>query len=155
MGCNGRILISDYMKELGKGDLIMIFVSDRYARSPYCMFELYEIARNSKFEKTTFGDRVLIIPIERVRFDDPEVLEHYFDYWERQLNKWKKLMERRLDQSTGSTYARYEKTKVIAQNLGNLVDWLTDINSSSLSLLSENDFQLVKEAIQKRFAGEG
>lgn len=146
--------ISQYMKELGKGDLIMIFVSDKYARSPYCMFELYEIARNSKFEKTTFGDRVLIIPIERIRFDDPDVLEQYFDYWERQLNKWKKLMERRLDQSTGSTYARYENTKVIAQNLGNLVDWLIDINSGSLSLLSENDFQLVKDTIKKRLADE-
>lgn len=143
-------LISQYMKELGKGVLIMIFVSDKYVRSPYCMFELYEIARNSKFEKTTFGDRVLIIPIERIRFDDPDVLEQYFDYWERQLNKWKKLIERRLDESTRSTYARYETTKVIAQNLGNLVDWLIDINASSLSLLSEKDFQLVKDTIQQR-----
>lgn len=143
-------LISDFMKELGKGDLVVVFVSEKYAKSPYCMFELYEIARNSKWDRATFSSRILIIPVERIRFDDPEVLEDYFDYWERQYNKWKKLMEKRLDQSTSSTYTRYENTKAIAQKFGDLSDWLIDVNSSSLSLLSADDFQLVKDAIQQR-----
>ncbi|MEZ5038675.1 MAG: COR domain-containing protein [Saprospiraceae bacterium] len=147
-------LISEFMKALGKGDLIVVFVSEKYAKSPYCMFELYEIARNSKWDRTLFSSRILIIPVEPIRFDDPEVLEEYFDYWERQYNKWKKLMEKRLEQSTGSTYTRYENTKAITQKFGDLSDWLIDINASSLSLLSENDFHIVKETIQKRLKTE-
>lgn len=143
-------LISEFMKELGKRDLIVVFVSEKYAKSPYCMFELYEIARNAKWDKSLFSDRILIIPLERIRFDDPEVLEEYFDYWVRQYNKWKKLMEKRVEHAASITYSRYEKTKAIAQKFGDLTDWLIDINSSTISLLSENDLQRIKEVIQKR-----
>ena len=44
------------------------------------------------------------------------------------------------------------KTQLIEQKFGDLADWLQDINASSLELLSENDFALLKEGLYKRLA---
>ena len=113
-------LISQFMKELGEGDLIVVFFSDQYARSPYCMFELFEIARNSKWDKELLRSRILPIPLERIRFDQPEVIDQYFDHWEKEEEKWAKLIINRLSQTSEAQHQRYTKTKEINQNLGEL-----------------------------------
>ena len=143
-------LISQYMKELGQGDLIVVFISDKYAKSPYCMFELYEIARNCKWDKELFRSRILPVPLDRIRFDQPDIIEQYFSYWESEEQKWEKLVKNRIAQLSDAQFKRYTNTKQINQNFGTLSDWLIDINSSDIKLLSENDFQMVKEAIKKR-----
>lgn len=145
-------LISQFMDELGKGDLIVVFISDKYAKSPYCMYELYEIARNSRWDRQVFKDRILPIPIERIRFDKPSVLDPYFDHWENEEQEWKQLIEKRIDRVSKAQTVRYHNTKAISQKFGELSDWLIDINSSSIELLSENDFRLVKNAIKSRIA---
>lgn len=145
-------LISEFMKDLGAGDLIVVFVSDKYVKSPYCMFELYEIARNNKWDKKLFASRILPVPVERIRFDDPSILDHYFEYWKQEEQKWEALIQKRLNQIAESQSKRYHNTKAIHQNFGNLSDWLTDINASTLKLLSDSDFAKVKEAIQKRMS---
>lgn len=142
--------ISDYMDKLGAGNLIVVFVSDKYVRSPYCMFELHEIARTSQWDKTAFRTRILPIPLKRIRFDDPDILDQYFDYWEDKLRKWEAFMAKRSRQIKEGQSKDYHRVQSIHQNFGDLASWLTDINSSNLALLSENDFEMVKKAITGR-----
>lgn len=143
-------LISEFMKETGQGDLVVVFISDKYVRSPYCMYELFEIARNSRWEKSEFAKRVLPVRVESLKLDDPMVLDEYFEHWEQEKDKWEAFMRKRMDAVTQAQSTRYHNTKEIQRQFGRLADWLADINSSSLKLLSENDFHLVKEAIVKR-----
>lgn len=143
-------LISAFMDKIGKGDLIVVFVSDKYARSPYCMFELYEIARNNKWEKQLFASRILPVAVERIHFDDPEVLDTYFEHWEKEETKWANLIQKRLNQINEAQLKRYNNTKAINQNFGNLSDWLTDMNAKTEAILRDNDFAEVKNAILTR-----
>ncbi len=145
-------LISEFMREIGEGDLIVVFVSDKYARSPYCMYELYEIARNCKFEKAEFSLKVLPIPVEFVAFDKPKVLNQYFDHWEQEEVEWAKIRLRR--QATQEQDRRYQITKKINNEFGSLVDWLADMNQSTIKLLKDNDFDGVKRAILDRIGGK-
>ncbi|MCB0855107.1 MAG: toll/interleukin-1 receptor domain-containing protein, partial [Bacteroidetes bacterium] len=46
--------ISEFMEDMGRGKLIVVFISSKYAKSPYCMFELFEIARNNRWDKEAF-----------------------------------------------------------------------------------------------------
>ena len=115
------------------------------------MFELYEIARNSKWEVQNFASKILPVPVEWIRFDDPDVLEKYFDYWENQEKKWEKLIQRRTGQISTAQSDRHQKTKSINQNFGQLADWLTDINAMNTELLSANNFEVIKQTVQKRF----
>ncbi|MFK8102184.1 MAG: TIR domain-containing protein [Saprospiraceae bacterium] len=143
-------LISKFMEEIGEGDLIVVFVSEKYAKSPYCMFELYEIARNNRWDKEAFTKRILPVPVEFIHFGDPDVLDYYFDYWGKQEQKWAAFLQKRIGQISEAQSKKYHNIKDIHQNFGKLSDWLIDINSSTTSLLKENDFQQVKAAILAR-----
>lgn len=143
-------LISKFMKEIGKGDLIVVFVSQKYAKSPYCMFELYEIARNNRWEKEAFAKSILPVPVEFIDFGDPDVLDEYFSYWEEQEQKWAKFVTKRIGQISEAQSQKYHNIKEINQNFGNLSDWLIDINASTVQLLKQNNFGQVKDAILQR-----
>ena len=143
-------LISQFMQELGKGDLIVVFVSDKYVRSEYCMYELYEIARNCQWEKQHFTQRILPVRVEKLTLDEPDTLEDYFDHWEKKQSKWERLIQKRLGQITSSQSDRYHKIKQVHNSWGDLADWLMDINAMTIPLLSQNDFEQVKTKIHER-----
>jgi len=144
--------ISQFMQELSRGDLVLIFQSDKYLRSPYCMRELYEIAINSRLDQDEFTKRVLIIPVESIRLDRPSISRKYMQYWEKVEKEWQTLIEEFTQQIYNEKFRRYENVKIIKNHFGKLSEWLIDINTLTDELLSENDFSLVKEAITKRLS---
>jgi internalin A len=69
--------ISDFMREIGRGDRIYVFLSDKYLKSPFCMFELFQVWDNSRRNAEEFHERVRLYvpddakiwkPIDRLRF---------------------------------------------------------------------------------------
>ena len=49
--------ITKFMRDIGKGDRIFVILSDKYLKSPFCMFELFEIWRNSRQYEDEFLKR--------------------------------------------------------------------------------------------------
>jgi internalin A len=143
-------LISKYMQELGRGDLILVFLSDAYVRSPYCMYELCEISRNQKREQELFRTRILPVPLEHISFDKPKVLKPYIGYWKNELKEWEELIKDDTDYISGQQFKRYEYTREITRQFGELSDWLIDINASRIDLLTADNFAVIKTAIKKR-----
>ena len=39
-------MIEDFMQEIGRGHAVVVVISDKYLKSPNCMFELVEIVKN-------------------------------------------------------------------------------------------------------------
>lgn len=142
--------IEEFMKEIGKGSLILVFISKRYFESHFCMFELSEILRNSNFEKDTFISRIVPIPVEHIDFTLPAVLEEYFNFWKKELETWSVFIKEKSDQIGPPQVERFNKVKTINQNLGAMMDWIADTNQSDLQLLSSDDFKTVKATILQR-----
>ena len=46
--------ITRFMQKLGAGDRVFVILSDKYLKSPYCMYELLEVWRNCKQEDEEF-----------------------------------------------------------------------------------------------------
>lgn len=139
--------ITEFMKQIGESSRIIVVVSDKYVRSPYCMFELYEIARNCKFDKKIFRERVFPIMAEFIDFARPKVLGEYLQYWEEQKKEWEELFNLRIKQLSTEQYARYDKVKLIGENISKLLDWLADMNTLNPMMLSENNFAEIKKAL--------
>lgn len=73
-------LISAFIDRLGKGKCIVVVISKKYLESEYCMFELYEIARQSNFDKIQFREKVILIMVEYVDFNNPAIIRHYISF---------------------------------------------------------------------------
>ncbi len=139
--------ISDFMARIGQGRNIIVAISKKYLHSPYCMFELFEIARNSDFDKYKFGEKVLPVMVEFVDFSKPAILEEYLGFWETEFRKWDDLIKSRSGSLSVEQFQRFDKIKMIYQNFGKLADWLIDMNSLNPALLSRNNFEEIKKAI--------
>jgi internalin A len=55
--------ISAFMERIGGADRVFIILSEKYLKSPFCMFELSEIWRTSRQNNTRFLDRVRAIAL--------------------------------------------------------------------------------------------
>jgi internalin A len=50
--------ISQFMQRIGAGGRVFVVLSDKYLRSGFCMYELFEIWRNSKWDDQDFLGRI-------------------------------------------------------------------------------------------------
>ena len=55
--------IAKFMKDIGQGDRIFVFLSDKYLKSPFCMFELFEIWRTCRLNEVELTKRVRLYPL--------------------------------------------------------------------------------------------
>lgn len=148
MNLGYRGLISEFMKELGCGDCIVV-VSDKYLRSPYCMYELLQIDRNAEFRKRICP---LVLPDAKIhRLADR--LE-YASFWKQEHERLRKAVE-----SVGvevlsleGSLKEYEKYRDITQNLDRLITLLADINTLTPVMLAADNFETLRLAIDQRLA---
>ncbi len=52
--------ISQFMQRIGAGGRVFVILSDKYLRSGFCMYELFEVWRNSKWDDQDFLGRVRV-----------------------------------------------------------------------------------------------
>lgn len=146
--------ISDFMSQIGRGKCIIVAISQKYVKSPYCMFELYEIARNSNFDKIQFREKVIPLRVELIDFNDPATLEKHFAFWDNEYKKWDELVKKRAEQLSVGQLQDYDRIKMIHQNFGRLTDWIKDMNTLNLQTLSADNFAAIKKAIIKKGAAD-
>lgn len=138
-------LISEFMKEIGRGSFVIVALSDKYLRSENCMFELYELYRNSNLEKEELLKKIFPIRVEPLNLSDPQVLKDYFSFWKAREEEWKILVnEYDADQK------KYRMIQAIRFSLTELLPFLNDINTMSGELITRNAFAPIKETIRKR-----
>lgn len=69
--------IVEFMKEIGKGEFIILIINDSYLKSKYCMFEVCEISKNEDYM-----ERIFPIVISGIEVDNLEKMYHYVEYWD-------------------------------------------------------------------------
>jgi internalin A len=149
-----RGFISEFIDRLGKGDLIVVVTSDKYFRSPYCMYELYKIALDSKLDKHQFAERILPINIEFIDFSEPSVFEYYDDYWESKCKEMDDLIKKKSRRIKTPQFELFDKIRTISDNYGDLVGWISDMNCLSVDIIKKNNFEIIRKAIEERLDKE-
>ena len=76
--------ISAFMRRIGTGDRVFVILSDKYLRSPHCMFELSEVWRNSRQEERTFLQRVRIYALPDANILKPTDWADWAIHWKQE-----------------------------------------------------------------------
>ena len=85
-------LISNFMRLIGEGDRVFVFISDKYLRSPYCMFELFEIWRNSRQDSSEFVRRVRFFTVDGTSIAKPGDWLEYAKFWRKECDELRRLI---------------------------------------------------------------
>jgi internalin A len=85
--------ISKFMDRIGAGGRIFAVLSDKYLKSPYCMYELMEVWRNCRQEEESFLERIRIIVLPDAKISRAVDRVRYANYWHDQLKELEKEMK--------------------------------------------------------------
>jgi len=137
--------IKAFMERIGQGNCVIVVISDKYLRSPNCMFELVEIAENKQFY-----DRVFPIMLSDVGIYDPVKRIEYVKHWEEKRAELAGAMKE-LDpanlQGIREDMDLYDR---IRDKISGLASILKDMNTLTPEMHRESDFSELYDAILNR-----
>lgn len=73
--------IEAFMRRIGAGDRVFVFLSDKYLRSAFCMFELCEVWRHSRQEAGLLRERLRLWTLDDADIWGPVGRAGYARYW--------------------------------------------------------------------------
>jgi formylglycine-generating enzyme required for sulfatase activity len=144
-----RESVRKFMERLGRGECVIVVISDRYLRSHNCMFELLEMAKNADFHARIF-------PIVLADADIYKGARRaaYIRYWEEQIEELNEAM-RGLKSQADLAGLRDEidlYTRIRAE-MARLTDILQDMNTLTPAMHEERHFETLIDHLQARLAG--
>lgn len=145
--------ISEFMKEIGRGSLIIVVISDKYLKSPYCMFELLEIFRKSGSEVSEMREKIFPIVLDDAKIYNPAEVVNYVDFWKEKRDE---LNEKILTVGLANASGMVDDFKIyheVTSNISLLISLLKDLNSLNPQALSDDNFIGIKNAILASVTG--
>ena len=79
--------ISTFMKRIATGDRVIVVLSDKYLRSPFCMYELYEIWFQARGEDDRFLKRIRVFTQPDAKIWTPLDRADYAIHWDEEYQK--------------------------------------------------------------------
>jgi internalin A len=125
--------ISKFMQRIGRGNRVFVVLSNKYLKSPDCMYELYELWRNCRQDDQEFLRHVRVYTLPGTEIWTPLARAKCAEYWE---NEYREL-EPRLRHLGESDFRRYRCMKAFYEQIGEILATVTDI-------LQPQDFEQLK-----------
>ena len=137
--------ITGFMERIGQGNCVIVVISDKYLRSPNCMFELVEIAENRDFHDRTFPvvltDADIYDPVKRIE---------YVKYWERKRDELAVAMKSVDPANLQGIREEMDLYHRIRDKVSGLTSVLKDMNTLTPEMHQGSNFSALIEAIEKR-----
>jgi hypothetical protein len=137
--------IRAFMQRIGQGSCVIVVISDKYLRSPNCMFELVEIADNKQFH-----DRIFPIVLTDAGIYDPVKGLRYVKYWEDQRKKLAKAMKTVDPANLQGIREDIDLYDRIRDKVSGLVSILKDMNTLTPEMHKDSNFDQLYKALEKR-----
>lgn len=144
-GLNYRGLIKEFMEEIGKGNFVVVIISDKYLRSENCMFELIEIARNGDFTQRIFpivlNDAYGIYKaLDRI---------DYVNYWEKEIESLDKKMREVNSANLHGIREELDLYTEIRRKIAGLAGVLKNMNALTHEIHQNENFESIYRHIDE------
>src|SRR5215213_4489873 len=140
-------MIRDFMQQIGRGHAVIVVISDKYLKSPNCMFELVEIAKNKDIYDRIFpivlGDSDIYNPVNRIK---------YIKYWEDKLKELDDAMKSVSSANLQGMREEIDSYDEIRDNISNLTFFLKDMNTLTAEMHENSNFASLLVTLEKRLA---
>jgi hypothetical protein len=137
--------IKEFMERIGQGNCVIVVVSDKYLRSPNCMFELVEIAENKQFH-----DRIFPIILGDADIYDPVKRLGYVKYWEDKRNELAEAMKTVDPANLQGIRDDMDLYDRIRDKISGLASTLKDMNTLTPDMHQDSNFSDLYDSIEKR-----
>jgi internalin A len=147
-------LISGFMKRIGLADHVIVVLSDKYLRSPYCMTELHSIYQRSVGEKEDFLRRIIPLVLADARFKEFQDRDAYAEHWttlfktmDQSLTKL--ATEQKLSRVAVDDFRRYKAMQKWYLDVGDMLAYVNDVLTNSEEIVKD-DFASLRQMLEQR-----
>jgi internalin A len=137
--------IGEFMERIGRGNCVILVISDKYLRSPNCMFELVEIARQQEFH-----DRIFPVVLNDANIYDPVKRIEYVKYWEVKRAELAEAMRTLDPANLQGIREEIDLYDHIRDRISGLTSTLKDMNTLMPDMHLDSDFHELYKAIETR-----
>ena len=119
--------ISRFMQRIGRADRVLVVLSDKYLKSPYCMYELFEIWRNSRQEEAAFLERVRVYTLPNAAIFSPLDRVKCAVHWKRQHDELAEFIKEHGGDILGEEdFRKFKLMQDFAHRVGDILATLAD-----------------------------
>jgi hypothetical protein len=142
-------MIRDFMQQIGRGYAVVVIISDKYLRSPNCMYELVEIARNKDIY-----DRIFPIVLPDADIYNPVSRIKYIKHWEDKLKELDDAIRTVSAANLQGLREEMDSYDEIRDQISNLTFLLKDMNTLTPEMHENSNFAIMISALKKRLSAE-
>jgi internalin A len=140
-------LISGFMKRIGLADHVIVVLSDKYLRSPYCMTELHSIYQRSVGEKEDFLRRVIPLVLDDARFGTWRDRLVYTKHWRAEFEE----MEQHFKDLAEADFRLYKAMQEWHNRIGDMLAYVNDkLVPHGFDEIVKDDFAALRQMLQQR-----
>ncbi|MFZ6026690.1 MAG: toll/interleukin-1 receptor domain-containing protein [Chloroflexota bacterium] len=142
--------IEAFEQRIGKGQCVVLVVSDKYLRSEHCMYELAKVAENQNLRERVFpivlADAHIWKAIERLG---------YIQDWDGKIEELNQAIKQTKEMTGLAGFiADLEKFKRIRDSFDHLTDLLRDMNALTPEIHKSSGFSTLIQAVKQILAGK-
>ena len=135
------------MKRIGLADHVIVVLSDKYLRSPYCMTELHSIYHRSVGEKEDFLRRIIPLVLADARFGTWRDRLVYAKHWRAEFEE----MEQHFKDLGEADFRLYKATQEWHNRIGDMLAYVNDVLSPhGFDEIVKDDFAALRQMLQER-----
>ena len=140
-------LIKEFMERIGRGKCVVTVISDKYLKSPNCMFELVQIAQSGRFYDRIFpivlSNAQIYRPIERIK---------YVQHWETEIRELDEAMRGVGAANLQGFREEIDQYTQIRNTIAELTGILKNMNTLTSEMHSQAEFEILFRAIEQKLA---
>ena len=138
-------MIDDFMREIGRGHAVVVVISDKYLKSPNCMFELVEIVKNKDVR-----DRIFPVVLRDADIYDPVNRIRYIKHWEDKLKELDEAMHSVSATNLQGMREEIDTYDAIRDHVAGLTFMLKDMNTLTPEMHENSNFSMLIASLEKR-----
>lgn len=145
LGFKGRI--QAFMERIGRGKAVIVVISDKYLKSPNCMFELVQTAKNGQVY-----DRIFPIVLADAQIYRPAERMKYVQHWEQQIKELDEAMKSVSSAKLQGFREEIDQYADIRNTIAELAYLLKDMNTLTPEMHAKSGFAELFEAVERKLA---
>jgi internalin A len=139
-------LISGFMKRIGLADHVIVVLSDKYLRSPYCMTELHSIYQRSVDEKVDFLRRIIPLVLADARISAWRDRANYAKHWKTEYEE----MKHELSNLGTADFRLYKEMQKWYLDVGEILAHVSDVLSPhGFDDIVKDEFAALRQMLQR------
>jgi internalin A len=134
------------MKTLGEARLVIVVLSQKYLRSPYCMTELYSVYQNARQERQEFLHRVIPLVLKDANIGNWRGRATHAEHWETEF----KAMEQHFTHLGEEDLKLYKAMKRWHNEVGDMLAYVNDVlHPHGFDEIVKDDFAALRQMLQR------